>query len=63
MVAAVENRKGMTSQSVVLVVVAAAAARTFDLLAAEGDTALEACSAVVAWAAVAWTVVARAVVA
>ena len=44
-------------------VAAAAAARTFDLLAAEGDTALEACSAVVAWAVVAWTVVARAVVA
>ena len=36
----------------------AAAARTFDLLAAEGGRALEACFAVVALAAVAWAAVA-----
>ena len=60
MVAAVENRKVMASSLglvlpvvvavVVVVVVVVAAARTFDLLAAEGGKALEACSAVVAWA-------------
>ena len=38
----------------------AAAARTFDLLAAEGGRAWEACFAVVALAAVAWAAVALA---